>query len=135
MIIVMKDGIIQSQGSFKSLMNDDGLFADMMKSYGGVDASLPSQDEKALQVDSSADFLRSRQASARIDKAMRLNDTKTQKNLIVNEERNEGSVKGSVWLAYIYASGGWVILIGIFLALIINLASKLGNGINALYRL
>jgi hypothetical protein len=125
----MKDGAIQEQGSYNSLMKEEGEFKIMMNAYGGISTDTKALNEDKLLV-TSTDLLHAKEASARIDLVMAKNELQGGKDLVEKEERDVGAVKGEVWIAYMHAAGGYVVFSLVVLSLLINQASKIGNGMS-----
>jgi ATP-binding cassette subfamily C (CFTR/MRP) protein 1 len=126
----MKDGAIQEQGSYNSLMKEEGEFKIMMNAYGGISEEIEHLKDATLLVERRTDLLREKEAYARIDCVMAKNKLKGGKDLIEKEERDVGAVKGEVWIAYMHAAGGYVVFSLVVLSLLINQASKIGNGMS-----
>ncbi|KAI8900330.1 P-loop containing nucleoside triphosphate hydrolase protein [Globomyces pollinis-pini] len=119
-ILVMKNGKIAEQGSYDSLINDNGEFATLMKDYGGTD-DIADDDDNILDRRSSVDSL------TRIKKGIEDKSEKTKNKLMENEDRAVGTVKKDVWLEYFNAAGGWTFLMLLVLVLILQEGARVGT--------
>ncbi|KAI8838941.1 P-loop containing nucleoside triphosphate hydrolase protein [Chytridium lagenaria] len=104
---------IVEQGSYSSLMEAGGEFATLITNYGAEEDA-----EEADEVDdkpAAALEKAVRKKSEIAEKAAVVEEEKVKKpaNLIREEDRATGTVKGQVWWSYVVASGRWSFIIGI----------------------
>ncbi|GAB9470861.1 Atp-binding protein [Globisporangium polare] len=120
-IVVLSDGKIVEQGSYKHVMGKKGVLAQMMLNYTESDKEEESgaeADDSASDVESDSDSEsgddgnRSRKSSTRVSRASstRSDDSKVGyedgEQLMVDEDRSVGDVSWSVYKAWINAFGG-----------------------------
>lgn len=125
-VVVMDQGTITEQGTYKDLIAANGEFSRLVANYGGVSSSEPNLKVETAE---ESDQLDDAAASKRINLQMEKNDAKPAKELMTAEERNVGSVKGAIWFAYLRASGGLFMGGLVLLGLILSQGSKLGNDV------
>ncbi|KAI8928981.1 hypothetical protein BC831DRAFT_45566 [Entophlyctis helioformis] len=119
-VVVMKDGEVAEQGTYAELMTADGEFATLMRSYGGVDEADENDEEADSDSEEEANAKTAADASnsKRIGEALAKKTGNGTRELMQTEERATGTVKTSVWTAYIKAAGGFsFIIFGLILAL------------------
>ena len=125
-VIVLKDGQVAESGTYSDLIASKGEFADLMRDYGGVDekAESPKGEEKELLALANVP---DSEAVARIEKLLQVKSSKDARELMNVEERAVGSVKGSVWLQYMHANGGWSYLTSLLLLLALTQVGRIGT--------
>ncbi|CAG8488090.1 12093_t:CDS:10, partial [Acaulospora colombiana] len=113
-IIFMDNGKISEQGTYEQLMKDNKKFSELINEFGEVEESEGS--EIMLDLD-----------SKRVENDFKLTGFLPAKELMQKEERVTGAVENSVYLTYIRAAGG-IILIPIILFLLIMMqGSNIGS--------
>ncbi|KAJ3217893.1 Multidrug resistance-associated protein 1, partial [Dinochytrium kinnereticum] len=100
-ICYLEGGTILESGTFSTLLSNGARFSKLMAEYGGVselteDVSSPTTSTTNLNYKKAKDT----------DKKEPLDDEKTPKALMVQEEREEGAVRLYHYRIYLYASGG-----------------------------
>jgi len=91
----MENGGIAEQGTYEELMKDGKAFAKLIEEYG------ESEEEKA------DDKLANEKE---IDKETSKGVVTTAKTLMTTEERSTGSIDSAIYLAYMKAAGGYLLL-------------------------
>ncbi|TPX60041.1 hypothetical protein PhCBS80983_g02066 [Powellomyces hirtus] len=130
-VICMKGGEIVESGRYQDLMSaHDGEFANLMKSYGGIEET--TDDEDAIDEGAKTSALLQAQKDedeevvlSRIEKAIK--QTKTARQLMSTEEKATGAVGTGIWLAYMNAAGGRSFAIYLLLLMILVQASRVGT--------
>eukprot|EP00158_Paraphelidium_tribonemae_P009276 Partr_v1_DN28821_c1_g1_i1_m34129 putative ATP-binding cassette, sub-family C (CFTR MRP), member len=109
-IIVMKDGMVEEQGSYAELMASGGECHRLVKAFVGDSKDDLDQEDDQVEI---------------LEKEI---DTKLkQGQLMLDEERSKGSVAAEVYLAYLKAAGGIWTFIGVFFILLFVQATRIGN--------
>ncbi|ORX63492.1 hypothetical protein BCR32DRAFT_226999, partial [Anaeromyces robustus] len=131
-IIVMKNGRIEEQGEYEELMKNDGEFARLMHTYGGIDENEEDEDdhssEKSIENENKEKKLRSDKTDKDNPNTIKKVDKKEKgKELMTKEERATGSVDTKVYKAYIKAAGGIIFTTVILLLVIFIQLAKLSN--------
>ncbi|KAL6600247.1 hypothetical protein LY90DRAFT_660286 [Neocallimastix californiae] len=128
-IIVMKGGRIEEQGKYNELVQKNGEFSRLMRTYGGISDSdenlCSSNDDRSSKTKIGSNEINMDISESLSDK--RKKEKKQGRSLITKEERATGSVDKKVYKDYLKAAGGITIGILIVIAVIIMQASKLGN--------
>lgn len=123
-ILVMKDGKVAEQGTYKSLLDANGEFSKLIRDYGEGDEKEKieaTQDEIDLLVTNDADDI------ARIGKLLDQKHEVTARNLMNDEERIAGHVSVGVWITYMNANGGYPYLFFLLLFLCLTQAARIGT--------
>lgn len=126
-IVVLANGHITEQGTFKELIGKKGEFQRLMASYGGQEEeSLVTDEGNAASVPASLIVAGSKEPSAAdLDAdASQIPDKKKDK-LMMSEERAKGSVDWEVYKVYFKAAGGYSFAVGMVIFLIISQAVRL----------
>ncbi|TPX30450.1 hypothetical protein SmJEL517_g06008 [Synchytrium microbalum] len=141
-VIVMKKGRIAERGSFSMLMEANGEFADMMRSYGGVEDELPdpsmdvsdmskhliAKDYTKIAEETQKQLhLGERYAFERISKQIKLNTQNSPLALMSVEDRAVGSVSGAVYWSYAKAAGGVPFLVTLSIIVLVTQIASVGN--------
>jgi ABC-type multidrug transport system fused ATPase/permease subunit len=123
-VILMKEGKIAEQGTYQDLLNIDGEFSTMMKSYGGVIG-----DEADITDAISDNGSERNAATQRIENT--ISDMKMNKSheLMTTEERVVGKVNRAIWWMYLKASGGSRFLVALLMSLSLIQLCRLGTDI------
>eukprot|EP00542_Grammatophora_oceanica_P015908 CAMPEP_0194036992 /NCGR_PEP_ID=MMETSP0009_2-20130614/9365_1 /TAXON_ID=210454 /ORGANISM="Grammatophora oceanica, Strain CCMP 410" /LENGTH=1435 /DNA_ID=CAMNT_0038678979 /DNA_START=134 /DNA_END=4441 /DNA_ORIENTATION=+ len=107
-IIVMERGRIKHQGSYEELIAQGIDFA------GAVDVSKASGVKEKEEMDESEKSQKQTEVGPAPDKKKEAQLKAAGKNLVKDEEREEGSVAGSAYLKYAQAGGYWAALMAVF---------------------
>jgi ABC-type multidrug transport system fused ATPase/permease subunit len=119
-VIVMEHGRIAHQGKYSDLIEQGVVFAGAVQAF----KSKNEDDEKPQDVDT---------APVEENKDEKLSDekkaalTKSGKNLVRDEEREEGAVDGSAYTHYVRA-GGWFTIFMVFFVSAVGRASEIMSG-------
>ncbi|KAI9142193.1 P-loop containing nucleoside triphosphate hydrolase protein [Paraphysoderma sedebokerense] len=116
-VIHLEDGNIIEQGSYQSLIESEGQFAQMMKEYGGaghdvgqsLTISKPTSDLKAAEPEESTE------------------DSSKPKQLMTAEERAVGAVALTVYWRYFKAMGGLLVVFMLLFVLLLTQVTRIGN--------
>ncbi|TPX31925.1 hypothetical protein SmJEL517_g04837 [Synchytrium microbalum] len=131
-VIVMKGGKVAERGTFQELMDANGEFSELMKSYGGVD---DKEDDVEEVIDASITAGNTAARKKSLDGALtRISDQvqKTAKagagnGLMVQEDKAVGAVSLKVYWAYAKAAGGWIfVALLVFIIILVQVVS-VGN--------
>jgi len=138
-IIVMNNGRIEEQGEYDELMQKDGEFARLMRTYGGIDDSEDDLTDKSSDDENEKEAVEGKDKEIKIEEmpmkggAFGGEGKKPGKTLMTKEERATGSVDAKVYKDYLKAAGGITIGILILIAVVVLQISKFGNDIWLVY--
>ncbi|KAJ3200861.1 hypothetical protein HDU67_001760, partial [Dinochytrium kinnereticum] len=130
-VVVMRDGEIVEQGSYATLMENGKEFATLIHNYGAEEEE--EEEEVKPTATPLAQPLRrksSAHVAAAIDEKKVVEDEPEKKkpaNIMREEDRATGTVKGAVWWSYVVASGGWVFAVGLVATLTVLQVTRIGN--------
>jgi ATP-binding cassette subfamily C (CFTR/MRP) protein 1 len=105
----MKDGEIVEQGTYGELMKAEKTFAKLIEEYGEAG----EDDVKPANIDE-------------IKKEKSKAVERSSKALMTTEERSTGSVDSDVYLAYVKAAGGYILLPLLLFFLIMMQSTDIG---------
>jgi len=148
-IICIDNGSISEQGTYNELMEKNGEFARLMRSYGGIDENKSeSENDKELleELEQSSEEEKGEDDDVTIskDEEKDENENENEKNikaiekdekedkseskgLMTAEERNTGSVKFSIYRFYVRAAGGLGCVFAVLFFLVLTQVAKIGN--------
>ncbi|KAI9091703.1 P-loop containing nucleoside triphosphate hydrolase protein [Phlyctochytrium arcticum] len=135
-ILYLEHNKIVEQGSYQSLMEQDGKVAELMREHNKDEHAVP---DKVSNVSNLAISPQQAQGGSRlaspaslmararpVSPALSMNkQASTAGNLIIDEEREEGAVKFSLYLVYLKAAGGYSIWGFIALVVLVMQADKI----------
>ncbi|XP_043286728.1 probable multidrug resistance-associated protein lethal(2)03659 [Venturia canescens] len=106
-IVVLKDGAIQTQGTYEQLAEMDVDFGRLLEVQSNQDENSSTPPSRSV----------SRQTSISSQSSSRTNETAGQQNqpVEVAEMRTKGSIGGHIYSAYLRAGGNWFIVMLVFL--------------------
>ncbi|KAI8804246.1 P-loop containing nucleoside triphosphate hydrolase protein [Cladochytrium replicatum] len=131
LVIMMKDGQIAEFGTVQELVDANGEFAQLLRQYGGVEASSssetedPSANDKEDEATGDTKKKSDKMLLEILDKAIG-NSGKAARELMQSEERAQGAVAAHVWKSYGQAAGGSTFYL--FLILLIALVQGVRIG-------
>jgi ABC-type multidrug transport system fused ATPase/permease subunit len=153
-IICVDNGSISEQGTYSELMEKDGEFARLMRSYGGIDENKneseteSEKESKLFELEQSNDEDKKdddddititkeddedenereiKDKSKKINEEKEGKEKEEDKGLMTAEERNTGSVKFSIYKFYVRAAGGLGCVAAVLFFLVLTQVAKLGN--------
>ncbi|OUM67331.1 hypothetical protein PIROE2DRAFT_40147 [Piromyces sp. E2] len=133
-IIVMKAGRIEEQGEYDELMQKEGEFARLMRTYGGVDDSESDEQSKSesegdseKKKDKKSGSESESESESETKKASQLIKKEKGKALMTQEERAVGSIDSKIYMGYLKSAGGILCGILIIVLLVSIQVSKLGT--------
>jgi len=143
-IICMKNGRIEEQGKYEELMKNDGEFARLMHTYGGIDDSDDNLSDKSSDKGQDEQKVKEGERKEKEEESGKQEEeeegVKKEKEenakgraLMTKEERATGSVDIKVYKDYLKAAGGILFGIIILFFVIITQTSKLGNDMWLVY--
>jgi ATP-binding cassette subfamily C (CFTR/MRP) protein 1 len=109
----MKDGEIVEQGTYGELMKAGKAFAKLIEEYGEAG----EDNAKPVNIDE-------------IEKEKSKAVERSSKALMTTEERSTGSVDSDVYLAYMKAAGGYILLPLLLFFLIMTQSTDIGYVLN-----
>ncbi|KAJ3206137.1 hypothetical protein HDU67_008363 [Dinochytrium kinnereticum] len=119
-VIVMRDGEVVEDGTYRDLVGAGGEFAELIRTYGGGEVENVDKEEVAIAADLSIEE----------EGEKRTSEEKTATaNIMKDEERAVGAVRLEIWWSYVVASGGWSFVASLMFALFMVQAVKIGNDI------
>lgn len=110
-VILMNDGEISEQGSYNELMEKNGELARLMKSYVGDENK---KNEKA-------------EVKEKENKAGTINNQPVKQGRMLEEERASGSVSFDVYINYLKALGGVLVVMGVLILSLLTQGSRIGS--------
>ncbi|CAG8620597.1 18107_t:CDS:10 [Acaulospora morrowiae] len=115
-IIYMEDGEVAEQGTYEELMKDGKGFYKLINEYGEGDED--EDEAKAEEIEDSS------------EKKTDVKDKKivlAGKGLMTTEERSTGAVNNKVYISYLRAAGGLILVPTVFVILVGMQGSNIGN--------
>src|SRR5256885_14571701 len=104
----MKDGEIAEQGTYEELMNAGKAFAKLIEEYGEGEEEGEGDDVKSVD---------NKEIEKEIKEKSKIVGGPS-KTLMTTEERSTGSVDNEIYLAYLRAAGGYMLIPLLFFLLV-----------------
>uniref|UniRef100_A0A674KAE7 Multidrug resistance-associated protein 1 n=1 Tax=Terrapene triunguis TaxID=2587831 RepID=A0A674KAE7_9SAUR len=131
-IIVMTDGKISEMGSYQELLNQDGAFAEFLRTYANADQDVENGGKliKKLQLSNSSTYSGETGKSLNQTSTTELQKAPAEKNawkLTEADTAKTGRVKATVYWEYMKAIGLFISFLSIFLFMCNHIAALASN--------
>lgn len=113
-IITLEDGHISETGTYQELKDKNGAFSRLVAQFGAEDHEEKEAEDEEEAIEVTEGF-----STRKVDRSKLVSRGKGAHQLMQEELRSVGTIKGNTWGGYFKAGNGWILVPCVLIAVII----------------